>query len=312
VHLSPPGASPAAGAAGPESSSRDASSDDLLRLSDQFRVLSEEHLDLQAQLIRVEKLAGIGRLAAGVAHEIRNPLGAIATYAEVLRRRGVEPDIVDQVQTAVARIERTVQSLLDYARTSPSAGPADMKAGVQAVVAFLEAQGRFRQHALAVQYDEVVPPVRGDRHGLEQVVMNLLLNACDAGPGTRIWLGVQARRFEPSHRNARRRTDTTGGPPLDRQYHSRPRRPDVPPGTAGVFVYVADDGPGIADELRERVFDPFFTTKDPGEGTGLGLAIVARTVHDAGGLVWVDRAREGGAAFKIFLPAAAPAAGVVA
>jgi signal transduction histidine kinase len=71
-----------------------------------------------------------------------------------------------------------------------------------------------------------------------------------------------------------------------------------------VLLYVADDGPGVPEADRERVFDPFYTTKDPGEGTGLGLAIVARTVHDAGGTVWVDRAREGGAVFKVFLPLA--------
>jgi signal transduction histidine kinase len=83
----------------------------------------------------------------------------------------------------------------------------------------------------------------------------------------------------------------------------------VEAGTAGALLYVADQGPGVPEELRERIFDPFFTTKAPGEGTGLGLAIVARTVHEAGGTVWVDRAREGGAVFKVFLPAA-PAAEV--
>ena len=70
------------------------------------------------------------------------------------------------------------------------------------------------------------------------------------------------------------------------------------------MLYVADDGPGVPEADRERIFDPFFTTKQPGEGTGLGLAIVARTVHEAGGVVWVDRAREGGAVFKVFLPLA--------
>ena len=71
-----------------------------------------------------------------------------------------------------------------------------------------------------------------------------------------------------------------------------------------MMLFVADDGPGVSEADRERVFDPFFTTKDPGEGTGLGLAIVARTVHESGGTVWVDRAREGGAVFKVFLPIA--------
>jgi len=78
----------------------------------------------------------------------------------------------------------------------------------------------------------------------------------------------------------------------------------LPAGTAGGLLYVADEGPGVPEEERERIFDPFYTTKDPGKGTGLGLAIVARTVHDAGGVVWVDRAREGGAVFKVFLPQA--------
>ena len=72
----------------------------------------------------------------------------------------------------------------------------------------------------------------------------------------------------------------------------------------GALLYVADDGPGVPEADRERIVEPICTTKPPGEGTGLGLAIVARTVYDAGGVVWVDRAREGGAVFKIFLPLA--------
>jgi len=71
-------------------------------------------------------------------------------------------------------------------------------------------------------------------------------------------------------------------------------------------VFVADSGHGIAPEDREKVFEPFYTTKEPGRGTGLGLAIVARSVHDMGGVVWVDGAREGGAAFKLFFPIARP------
>jgi signal transduction histidine kinase len=76
------------------------------------------------------------------------------------------------------------------------------------------------------------------------------------------------------------------------------------PGSPGALLYVADDGPGVPESDRERIFDPFFTTKDPGVGTGLGLAIVGRTVHESGGVVWVDRAREGGAVFKVLLPLA--------
>jgi signal transduction histidine kinase len=77
----------------------------------------------------------------------------------------------------------------------------------------------------------------------------------------------------------------------------------VSQGTPGVLLYVTDAGPGVPPEDREKVFDPFYTTKPPGQGTGLGLAIVQRTVHEMGGVVWVEDAREGGAAFKAFFPA---------
>jgi two-component system NtrC family sensor kinase len=256
-------------------------------------------------VVRAEKLAGVGRLAAGVAHEVRNPLGALATYVEVLRRRNAEPEIIAEMQTAIDRIERTVQSLLDYSRPGRGTGRVDMSEAVRKVLDFLGAQGALRQVQVCVAHDPAVPPVRGDAHALEQVIVNLALNARDAVAPRygRIWIGVQARTLEPGHRTARRSTETTGGPPPDREFRARPRRPDVPRGTAGVFVYVADDGPGVPEADRERIFDPFHTTKDPGSGTGLGLAIVARTVHEAGGMVWVDPAREGGACFKVFLPA---------
>ena len=273
------------------------------RIAAQYREMAASLLDAQSQVVRAEKLAGIGRLAAGVAHEIRNPLGALGTYTEVLTRRGVEPEITGEMRRAIDRIERTVDSLLTYARPGAPTGTVDLAAAGTAVIEFLRAQGRFTGHPLDVGIEPSLPAVRGDRHALEQVIVNLLLNACDAAPQSRIWLGMIRRSLDPRHRDLRRQTDTTGGPPPGREFTARPRRPEIAAGTVGVLVFVADDGPGVPEADRERIFDPFFTTKDPGQGTGLGLAIVARTVHEAGGMVWVDRAREGGAAFKIFLPA---------
>ncbi|HLS47114.1 MAG TPA: HAMP domain-containing sensor histidine kinase [Gemmatimonadales bacterium] len=273
---------------------------EFLHLADRYRAMAEGLLDAQSQIVRVEKLAGIGQLAAGVAHEIRNPLGAIATYAELLRKRGVDPGLIDEMRRAVDRMERIVASLLDYSRPGETSGVTDPGAALATAAEFLSAQGVFRGHQLTLEMGEGLPPVRGDRHAIEQVAVNLLLNACDAAPGTRIWAGVQACALEPRHRSAARAEEQ--GPDAGRRYLPRPRRPDLPPGTGGALLYVADDGPGVADADRERVFDPFYTSKAPGKGTGLGLAIVARTIHAAGGLVWVDRAREGGAAFKVFLP----------
>ena len=151
--------------------------------------------------------------------------------------------------------------------------------------------------------------MRGDRKALEQVLVNLLLNARDASkPGGRIWVGAVPKTFVPRNVPEHRSADANGAgnhahrPPA--LATRRPWRPDLPAGTVGGLLYVADEGPGVPEAERERIFDPFYTTKDPGRGTGLGLAIVARTVHDAGGVVWVDRAREGGAVFKVFLPQA--------
>jgi signal transduction histidine kinase len=117
-------------------------------------------------------------------------------------------------------------------------------------------------------------------------------------------VGTVRHAFPPGQGAAARRADVPDRRAERVRRTSEPRRPDLAPGTPGALLYVADDGPGIPEADRERIFDPFFTTKPPGEGTGLGLAIVARTVYDAGGVVWVERAREGGAVFKVFLPLA--------
>ena len=271
------------------------------RLSGRYHDMAASLLDAQSQVVRSAKLAGIGQLAAGVAHEVRNPLGAVATYAEVLRRRGADAEVLDEIRTAVDRIEATVASLLDYARPAPRAGATDPAAAANTAVGFLRSQGALRNHELELDAVPGAPTVAADRHELEQVVVNLVLNARDAAVKQ---IRVEVQRHVLQGGQAVRRSGGQGGQGgRELRRAGRPRRLDLPAGTVGTLIVVADDGPGVPDADREAVFDPFFTTKDPGRGTGLGLAIVARTVDSAGGMVWVDRAREGGAAFKIFLPA---------
>lgn len=286
---------------------------ELSQLAARYRAMAEELLDVQSHVVRVEKLASVGRLAAGVAHEIRNPLGALGTYVEVLRRRGSDPDITGEMHVAIARVDRIVQGLLDYARPEHAAsgvrsrgpGQADLNAAVATAVEFLGRQGLLAGRNLALGLDSGELCVQGDRHGLEQVVINLLMNACQASAHGVLAVGTVSRPFELEHRDQARRADASAdGATGRRGWSARPHRRDLAPGTPGAVLYVADDGPGVPEADRERIFDPFFTTKPPGEGTGLGLAIVARTVYDAGGVVWVDRAREGGAVFKVFLPLA--------
>ena len=289
--------------------------DELELLATRYRAMAENLLDVQSQVVRVEKLAGIGRLAAGVAHEVRNPLGALGSYVEVLQRRGIDPKVTCDMHQAIERIERIVQGLVDYARpeVDPGAnhtgpGATDLNAAIRTVLDFLEAQGMLRDRTLELSLDPSLPLVRGDRHLLEQVVVNLVVNACQASPGGRIVIGTLAQALGTERRATTRRSDGDGHlPDQARAWAPQPRPRDLLPGTRGVMLFVADDGPGVPEADRERVFDPFFTTKDPGQGTGLGLAIVARTVHESGGTVWVDRAREGGAVFKVFLPIASEA-----
>ena len=282
-------------------------SDEFAALSAHYRRFAGQIVDTYSQMARVEKLAGIGQLAAGVAHEVRNPLGALHTYVELLERRaqrgaGADPEVLSGMRREIARVELTVRSLLDYARPGAPTGTGDANAAVEECLRFLEAQGALRGLAVRRDLAPEVPKCRADQHALEQVLVNLVLNARDAAPGGRIVVGTRPDLFDPSMQ-ARPREGEEGPVPA-RRWMARPRRNDLPLHTPGVLLFVADAGPGVPEHLRERIFDPFFTTKEPGQGSGLGLAIVAQIVHAAGGVAWVDPAREGGAVFKAFLPAA--------
>jgi len=273
-------------------------------LADQFNEMTDRLLDVQGQLVRAEKLAGIGRLAAGVAHEIGNPLSAVGTYLEVLKQRGGDPEIIAAITRETDRIDRIVRGLLAYARPQEDQTDAvDLGSVLKSALELLGQQGTLRDNTVTFTADPAAPRVRGKAHLLEQVAVNLLLNAVDAAPGRGITAGVEAWTYDPAAPARTRSSDPHAFPRPSRGVARRPWRADLAPGTPGALLYVSDAGPGVPEADRERVFDPFYTTKPPGAGTGLGLAIVQRTVHESGGVIWVDVAREGGAAFKIFLPA---------
>jgi len=281
----------------------DAETRDFSTLAERINRMTDHLVDAQGQLVRSEKLASIGRLAAGIAHEVGNPLGAIGTYVEVLRRRGIEPEVVSGVSRELERLDRIVRGLLDYARPHDEAlAPLDPAAVARSAYGLLEAQGALKPARASLHVATGVPRMLGRAHVLEQAIVNLVLNAVDAAPGGVVIVGVTAWSYDPRRAPPRRATD-----PHDLAFprwpESRPSRREFSEGQTGVLLYVADSGAGVAPEDRGKIFDPFYTTKQPGRGTGLGLAIVARAVYDMGGVVWVDMAREGGAAFKMFFPA---------
>jgi signal transduction histidine kinase len=287
----------------------DADTRDFATLAERLNRMTDRLLDAQSQLVRSEKLASIGRLAAGVAHEVGNPLGAMGTYVEVLRRRGADQEVTTGISRELERVDRIVRSLLDYARPQEDPlAPVDAAAIARGAFELLRAQGAFRAVRVELDVAADVPRVMGRAHVLEQALVNLLLNAVDATPphaGGVIVVGARRWAYEPGQALAKRASDP-GFVTYPRHAERRPARAEFASGQLGALLFVADSGPGVAPADRDKVFEPFYTTKAPGRGTGLGLAIVARSVHDMGGVVWVDSAREGGAAFKLFFPAVPP------
>jgi signal transduction histidine kinase len=282
----------------------EAETSDFTRLGERFNRMTDHLLDAQSQLIRAEKLATVGRLAAGIAHEIGNPLGGATTYLEVLRRRGGEPDVVAALRRELERIDKIVRSLLDYSRPRDEVlQPVDVAIVLSAALELLRAQGALHATRAELDIPTLLPRILGRAHELEQAVVNLLLNAVDAAPQGILVLGARPWGYAPERVSPRRSGDTSDAF-FPRTPSRRPSRTELESGTPGVLIFVADSGGGIPAADRDKVFEPFYTTKEPGRGTGLGLAIVARVVFEMGGVVWLEQAREGGAAFKIFLPAA--------
>ena len=282
---------------------------EMENLSSSVNRMTDRLLDERAHLVRVEKMASIGRLAAGIAHEIGNPLGAINGYMHILRTAPAgsaeRDDALTGMERETARIDRIIRGLLDYSRAKPrEAVEVDLNDAVRNVLDLLTTQGALKHVDLELFASGEPCVVVGDRHDLEQAFVNLLLNAVDAmqGRGKLQIILRQTARTELVH-GGRRSNDRRPEAPKPSSARAL-RWLETVPGEWFAMVAIADTGPGVLVEYQERIFDPFFTTKEPGKGTGLGLAIVARSVENSGGTIWVSPSREGGAAFRMLFPLA--------
>ena len=232
--------------------------------------------ELERQLLRSEKLSSVGVLAAGVAHEINNPLTTVLGYAKLLLegRSETDPDraALELIAEEARRVQHIVRGLLDFSRVESGArSPTDLSRLVERTLPLLAPELRTRQIGLGQELAEGLPEVLVDAQRLEQVLVNLATNGAQAiGRGGT--LTVRTGR------------DLTEG------------RPEA------VYFDVQDTGPGVAPDAVSKIFDPFFTTKGPGEGTGLGLAICQRIVADHGGTLEVTSAPGQGATFRVRLP----------
>ncbi|HSW31856.1 MAG TPA: ATP-binding protein [Longimicrobiales bacterium] len=275
---------------------------------------NEELVMARDQVVHAARLASVGTLAAGIAHEVGNPLGAIMAYVDVARARAVrnggDPEILDSIREEARRIDRIVRGLLDYARPRETGvGPVSPAQVLAKVRDLLENQGKLDEVAHEWTVAEDVPDVVMEAHRLEQVLVNLLLNALDAvAPRADGRIRVTlATEFGEVTRLPRRRSDDPPG--INYMHRRRVSKDDGGAGIDPLFtaprvvvIEVLDNGPGIPEEHLETIFDPFFTTKEPGKGTGLGLSICARLVEGMGGRVEASNAPDGGACFTIRLP----------
>jgi len=249
------------------------------RQLDELRRINDDLQETQESLVFAEKMATVGRLAAGVAHEVGNPLASVIGFVEVLEQdpQALHEDLLPRIRTELDRIHHIIRDLLHSAR--PADGQ-DEQAGeekvsrvevdqvIEAAMSLVSVQPRFAELVFDVQAVEEIPAVCCHPGRLEQVLLNLFVNAGEAlaGKGT-----VTVR--------------------------------EVSEQVGWVVLEIYDDGPGVDPMARSNIFEPFFTTKDVGAGTGLGLAVSARLAEFMGGSLELRREHSPGACFHLRLPA---------
>ncbi len=229
---------------------------------------------LEARMQQSEKLSAVGQLAAGVAHEINNPLGVILGFAQGMARQLKPGDALEMpiksIEREALRCKALVQNLLTFARTSQSERAAmDVNSAMEQALSLIAPHAKVNRVAVTTKLAAGLPPVLGNKNQVEQIIMNLAKNAIDAMPngGT---LELSSELFESAP-------------------HS------------WVRLKFLDDGAGIPPDVLSKIFDPFFTTKPIGQGTGLGLSLVSEIVQKHSGEISVE-SRPGRTEFTVKLP----------
>jgi two-component system NtrC family sensor kinase len=275
-------------------SSKDEIGDLTRSLSHMLRRLDENKRDLQShisslekanqelrqaqdEIIRSEKLASVGRLAAGIAHEIGNPIGIILGYLDLLNSGDVteaeKKDFLKRIESEITRVNRIIRQLLDFSR--PSSGEPE-KTRVHDLVTMtlgmLEPQPMMEGIRTGLELKAQKDTVLADPNQLQQVFLNIIMNAADALTGG---------KGEGAPRQLTIRSETIGG---------------------SIELRFSDNGPGIPEKELLRIFDPFYTTKEPGKGTGLGLSVCYRIVEGLGGSIRAESKSGEGMTIIVSLP----------
>ncbi len=241
-------------------------------------------VQIQSRMLQTEKMAAVGQLVSGIAHELNNPLTAIMGYAQLLLGHGLGPAQLSEakkVYQEAERARRIVKNLLYFAREStPERTGVDINEIMERTLALRSYELRVENIVVHCKLDRNLPRTLADPYQLQQVVLNLVINAEQALLEGRGGGHIEIRSSLMPHRAG----------------HLAKRR---------ILIEISDDGPGIRAEIASRVFDPFFTTKPAGLGTGLGLSIVYGIVHQHGGEVTFENQSGGGVKFSVELPVVA-------
>ena len=271
----------------------------------------------QEELLISEKLASIGRLAAGVAHEVGNPLGAILGYTKILQEgmdsRDEELSYLRRIEKEIDRINHIVRGLLDFSRpTKFEIQELNVNTTIENTISLLSHQKLFKQIETKLDLEENLPPIKADESQFQQVLINLFLNAADAMPhgGT---LSVRTEETEVRGNMEgeletifprRRKSDPEKSDYSHlRKFKSLPLIYDkYSEGDRLVRINISDTGCGIKKGDLQKIFDPFFTTKPPDKGTGLGLSISMRIIEFFNGEIKVESQVGRGSTFTILLP----------
>ena len=237
---------------------------------------------IQAKMSQTEKMAAVGQLVSGIAHELNNPLTAIMGYTQLLLGHGPRPDQLEEarkVYQEAERARRIVKNLLYFARENrPQRSRTDINEIIERTLALRSYELKVENIKVSCELARDLPATLADPYQLQQVILNLLINA------------EQALVESRGQGNVLIRTSLASKSGLGAR------------GADRISVQIADDGPGIPAEIAYRVFDPFFTTKAPGVGTGLGLSIVYGIVHQHGGDVTFETQPGIGTKFAVELP----------
>ena len=240
--------------------------------------MRKELEEARMQLMQAEKIASIGRLAAGIAHEINNPLSGILIFADILMKdlAAHNPQWGEDLQEIInqsMRCKEIVARLLDFSRQSVGQRlDYDMNTVIERSMELLTYQALFHNIVFVTDLQPDLPTMSGDPGQLQQVFINFILNAATAMQG-RGRIAITSR-FDPAYDE--------------------------------IILEFADTGPGIPADIMSKIFDPFFTTKGPGEGTGLGLSVAYGIIQQHGGSISVANSPAGGAVFTVVLPLKCP------